>query len=69
MTKEEIEKAYKDDTWLVDTECNSLVRIGSKVSGGVYSRWAVVYGGGDYWVHEKNLRIATAKDLVELSND
>ncbi len=74
MTKAEVEKASKDKTWLVDTsrvvdtKLDLLVTVSSNCFG---DTWWVVRGGNNhtYWVCDLQLRIATAKDLLELSDD
>ncbi len=68
MTREEVHKAWKDQTWLVDTITNRPVRVTGRVGTPPDdTRW---YGHTSscvsYWLHEVELRIATAKDLLEL---
>ncbi len=66
MTREEAETAWRDQTWVVLNLRNTLGRITSREGDDV---WWVCEGTSTtaYWVHEKNLRIATAKDFLELS--
>ncbi len=70
MTKEELEAAWKDQTWLVD-HLGFLVRITSNAMA--YSGRVLINDGGGLglgaWVLGDELRIATAKDLLELGDD
>ncbi len=67
MTSEEIDRARKEGTWLVVTSFNKLVK--ASHAGLETPHWRVVNGRWSGWIHLKELRLATAKDLLELSDD
>ncbi len=67
MTREEVEKAIKDKTWLIfyDTE---LVRVTYPTYAGKPSAWTIS-GTHTTWAYSNELHLATAKDLLEKSDD
>ncbi len=74
MTSKEIQKAYNDGTWLVSIRTNILVRVIRKYGArddweGLVNVGGDVVGSMDYLTNKENLRLATAKELLELSND
>ncbi len=66
MTEEEVYKASAEDTWLVATKISALVRAISSHNG---HWWHCARGKGHYTAHKDSLRLATAKDMMELSDD
>ncbi len=66
MTREEVEKACRGNVWLVYNG-TALVTAMAHTSN---SRFCQVGSSkGVWWERVELLRIATAKDLVELDND
>ncbi len=62
MTRKELKKASIDKTWLVyDNALLVQVDVGIERALGFY----IV--GDDIWIEPEDLRMATAKDLMELS--
>ncbi len=60
-------KACRDRSWMVYTREEALVRIFYRYSE---DSWYVDSGGQDRvvgWAYERHLRLATAKDIMELS--
>ncbi len=67
MTSEELEKACEDKTWLVHHD--TLLQVVSR-DRIVEPAWRVIIsGGGNYWTYKEHLRLATARDLLELTDD
>ncbi len=71
MTAKEIEKAYRNNTWLVDTPYSRLVQVNGilKESTDDDRWWVCTSSGTRYWLHQSVLKVATAKDILELSDD
>ncbi len=64
MTENEVAKAFRNKTWLVDEyDDDPLIQI---VSWSVPNLWKTTRGD---FADAKDLRLATAKDLLELSDD
>ncbi len=72
MTEEEALKAYKDDTWLVWRNAGSvdrLVKLEHQHDDYEGYVWRLAHQKVPRLAHRASLRLATAKDLLELSDD
>ncbi len=69
MTREEISKARRDETWLVDTSDSYNILVMAFNPWGVGAWWVGKSGGAQYGAFERHLRLATAKELLELGDD
>ncbi len=71
MTREEVAKAVNDKTWLVDEKYNNryLVKVVGRAVYHGEDAWWVDREGVRGWSYESDLRVATAKDILELTDD
>ncbi len=66
MTKEEVDKAYEEGTWLVHYTIR-LVKVISRHNGHWWEVGRTTSAGRRHWVLKEDLRVATAKDFIDFA--